>query len=554
MEEAKQTTESNDHSQRDLLIAFSLGFAMSLFYLWAFYPALSSGFTLIDDSTINASVLKWLNGDESIFGILYRPDMQGGARYTPTFWIIKATLHSVFGYQPAFHHAFHLFMIWTPVVMLPLLAGIRYRLPCLVCLPLPLFILSSGNGWSHNLWNVYDVSTFDPYAGGFLALSVIFLERILSCKLNEKKNILWFILFFLSLLFLVHSKETIAIGTLGCAVLLAISAFIFRSRKKTLLILSAASFIAVGLFFFGFFTSGAYGASKVDEYTSNYQIDLSIIFQNAVFTFNLLLRELGWILLLAVLLLCMRAFTLFIRNQVPNEMDLIILGCSAVFCSFTAAVLPTSNLSELPRLLFIPYIALCLLISLSIVSIPSWLKDFSYIRSEKIRKSLQYILFFLFLSPLVLVFPKAISYRNFYPTVLGAEWNSVLWAEEQIKNLNDDQILNIVTPDAESMYWGLCIHLNNMGIEPYSKTEMIPINELEPNKISKPILIISRNGQKEKIIELGYKESDLNLLYPDQKSAYYGLNFANLILMTLGKKHSAFTAQPVSSPIIAIED
>lgn len=555
MDESKQTAETDDNPRHRLWITLSLGVFMSLFYLWAFYPALVSGFTLIDDSTINASALKWLNSEESIFGILYRPDMQGGARYTPTFWIIKAILNSFFGYQPAFHHAFHLFTVWIPIVLLPVLAGIRYRLPYLVCLPLPFFILSSGNGWSHNLWNVYDVSTFDPYAGGFLALAVVFFERIVSThSLPSGKNIYWFILFFLSLLLLVHCKETIAIGTLGCAVLLLITAFLFQTRKKQLLILSAISFIAVAIFFIGFFVSGAYGASKVDEYTSNYQISPSIMFGNAIFTLELLLKELAWILIFCAVLILIRACQLVAKKKEPSHVDFMIVGALAVFCSFTAAVLPTSNLEELPRLLFIPYIALCLLISLTIISFQDWLRQLPSFGMEKVQNTIVYGSIFLFVSPLIFIFPKAISYGNFYSTVLGSEWKSVIWVKDRLQKRENDEKLSIVTPDTESMYWGLCIHLKNMGIEPYSQTEMVLMEELDPEISNKPILMISRNKQQTKLVELGYHENQITRLYSSEKPTFYDLNLVNIILLGFGGTKTTFTNQPVSSPILIIEE
>jgi hypothetical protein len=441
-------------------LAHLINLLPTLLFVGAFYPGLFVGFTLVDDSTLNRVVVRWFASDGAWSDLLYNTAVQGGARYTPMFWIVKATILGVFGYNAVMYHAVHLFFSWVPLCGVPLYFAYRYKKWAVAFLPFLFFLIYSGTGWGSQLWNLYDVSTYDPLAVFFLSLVLFLLDLYALEKKVFRKNII-LLLVFLCMLGSAHSKEAYGLALLASALLFLLFWLIFRNPLYKLISISAI--LSSTFFFLGYWYSGALALRSVNDYTSTYSLNSNIIIANTWFIFKSYLLHGAYLLPAVVSLSYLQFSTSSMREKSllisPLCSYTITLPLFAIVLILHGIQLPVEFLPDQPRLYYAGVISLAYISTLAFLPVlspkqqllPQWV-------------STNVVCLFVLLSGVFIPF-RVMTFNSIYTSSIGKEWEAVLHARNILKEY-PEIVINVYSPESESFYWGMFIHLENMGITP----------------------------------------------------------------------------------------
>ncbi|MEQ8822458.1 MAG: hypothetical protein RLY93_19660 [Sumerlaeia bacterium] len=520
--------------------------AVALVLFWtAFWPAIGAGLTLMDDSTLNHAVYKWQNDEVGLGGLLHPPSVQGGARYTPTYWVVKVMALETFGYAPRALHFLHLLMCYVALGVVPFLAAWRFRTWPVAILPLGFFVLTSGTNWGATIWNLYDISTYDPNGGAFVALAAVFLERLLRHD-SPRKLALWGTLFFLSSLAAAHSKETVALSLLLCAPLLALAAWRLPARRRSLLLACGLLAGASAVFFLGFFASGAFSASRSNDYTSDYMLSPRVILSNAWFTARFAVAQMGPAIALVLL-----AFGTWVlcdwrrrEDKTPSALEATAAAVLAAALIFTAVQWPTKSLPELPRLLYIPAVLWALFVSLVLAQIPGWSR--TLLGDRPFRPVVAWGIIALACLPLPLAIPRATSFAAFYRTVLTGEWKAVEMAEEYFQKFPSRK-LYVLSPETDSYFWGLRLHLANQDLNPDGRLNLLPPQKLGSLPRGGAALVLFRDPNNLVKLRDAYRIGKVQSLQPSAEGFIADASFGGAFRWVTGRNQEFLKAQPISS-------
>ena len=440
--------------------ALLLALLPTLLFVGAFYPGLFVGFTLVDDSTLNRVVIRWFVSNGAWSELLYNTSVQGGARYTPVFWMVKALILGAFGYNAVVYHAIHLFFCWVPLCGVPLYFAYRHKKWSLAFLPFLFFLIFSGTGWGSQLWNLYDVSTYDPLAVFFLSLTLVLLDRVTLENEPTRKYGL-FLLIFLCMVGSAHSKEAYGLALLAFAVCFFLFWAFFRNRIYGLISIIAA--LSSLLFFWGYWYSGAMGMRSANDYTATYSLQPTLIISNSWFVIKSYLIHGTYLLPVVLTLTCLRFLSkpmrekFFVSDSLGSPM--IILPLLAIVLILHGIQLPVEFLPDQPRLyyagvIFLSYFSTLILLPVLTSEhqgLPKWLNP--------------NVIFLFLLLPGVFVPFRVMTFNSIYTYSIGMDWNAVLQARNILKK-HPDTVVSVYSPDSKSFYWGMFIHLENMNITP----------------------------------------------------------------------------------------
>lgn len=484
-------------------------------FFLCFSPGLLSGFTLIDDSTLNRTIYRWFNSEQGFFSLLYRSDIQGGARYTPSYWIVKASLLKVFGYNPFYHHLVHLLFSWIPLCGIPAYFAVRKQKCSIAFLPLVFFLIFSGTGWGSQLWNLYDISTYDPLGAAFLSLSILFLDLFLK-QSSRAQKIIAICALAMSLIIAANAKETIALGILVSGVFFFVLWML--SKKKEYLILSFSAGFASVIFAIGYIVSGANSMRSVNDYTSTYDININTILSNVVFTFSHQFTLSGFTLLL-LLIISSFGYYKARHNKAWDESSssftpLIILFFLALI--FSGVQLPITLLKDQPRFLFTGIIFLSYFAAAVMFELPN-------IFISKNNKYIIPTLWIILLLPALFIPFRILTFNSIYSSTIKEEWKAVEYCKYYLSQNPETQI-EVFSPESESFYWGLFIHLENLNLSPDQQLILMKV-ENQKATLRHPSIILLRNTKIYLENEFLTVEDQRILSLPSEKIVWTNTDF-----------------------------
>jgi len=512
-----------------------LPFALASLAVWflVFGKALGTGYTLLDDSTINQLALRSITNEPFWpLGILYQESLQEGGRYTPVFWLWRGIMLSVFGYAPAIHHFLHLLICWIPFGGIGLYLAARLNSRWLVFLPMVLMFCFLDGAWSSIAWNLYDLSTYDPMGGALLAIAGICAAEMTRNMSNSRSSTVWYFLSVVALILAAHAKETVAAGMFPMALLLAAGAFVFTGTKRRVCAMMATGLLlAFFLFITGYRLSGA--AAATSDYTSGYSLSPGVVIPNALFAGREVLR-LG--LFTSAILAGLWALELW-RSQrhkaFPKEVLWATVSLGACMC-FLAAQLPTVDLGDMTRILWVPLIFFASGGAIILHHAATFL--------HPARTLVVGVVCFL---PLLMLPYRMISFNADYLTFVRGEWRAVLHIDAWLDDSLAEPIA-IVSLGSESYYWGAYIHLANMGreVSPQVLLRVEP-SDLPPTNVSR-VALIGRDQEMQMFAVDMLDDSEwIETQFSKPLPVYPLMTWANIARWLTGNGDNPFHAQEV---------
>jgi len=476
---------------------------LTLAWLLVFHQALYAGFTLIDDGTLNWEALQAIshpNWMGEIQDVWYRPRVQEGSRYLPAWWLLRWTEVKLFWPNPLPMHLIHLLVCIFPLAAGGYALARTFSHAIYLYLPSLVFCMFFDVSWSSVSWNLFDISTFDPLAtAGFVTTLVLFAE--VPFLRSNRLKILALAGVYLASFIATHAKESVAVATGGLIPFLLLFCIVYR-RDRWCVAASMLVALNVVTFLVGFYTSGAYTASRSASYASGYQPTVTIMTQSLK-QFSIIIGNLTGLLIPIVFILAVPPGIALIRagsklkSYGIQRQDTLffLLGSGSV--SSLVAVLPFRDIGAVNRFAHI-WCSTFSLFSVLVIA-TAWQNRkliFPHLQNYLVVRSATSTAIVLGLALLPFVPLRIISFSTFYRSLLQSEYELSEQVRSRLARYPDSQVEVIAINDQPSFYWGIHNHLRNMGLpNPQARLKWLKSSDVEAPTEStggRYIVIVSR--------------------------------------------------------------